>query len=92
MPRERVNVQFRLGPPGSSAAVEVALRSYGERWTASATSHTGTTGIGLGSSAREALVSALDAVRPHAARAFLVDLALLAPSVEIVRQERAMGA
>jgi hypothetical protein len=81
-----VNVQFRLGVAGPESSVEVSLRSFGDRWMAVA--HIGgEPQIGLGRTAREALVGSLVSLGQPAVRALLVDLALLAPSVEIARQE-----
>lgn len=85
-----VNVQFRLGAAGSDSAVEVSLRSYGDRWVAVATVG-GSLEHGLGRNAREALVGALASLGKPRVTALLGDLALLAPSVEIARQERALA-
>ncbi len=86
-----VNVQFRLGAAGSDSSVEVSLRSFGDRWMAMATIG-GRLEHGLGHSAREALSAALGSLGQPAVRALLSDLALLAPSVEILRQERVLSA
>lgn len=87
----QVHVEFRLGAAGSVSAVEVSLRSFGDRWTAVAT-FGGHVEHGLGRSAREALSAALASLGQPAVRALLSDLALLAPSVEIARQERVLSA
>jgi hypothetical protein len=86
-----VNVQVRLGAAGPGSSVEVSLRSFGDRWMAVAPIG-GEPQIGLGRTAREALVASLVSLGQPAVRALLVDLALLAPSVEIARQGRALGA
>ena len=87
----RVSVLFRLGAVGTDASVEVRLTSFGDRWMAVAAIG-GEQEIGLGRTAREALTASLVSLGPAAVRALLGDLALLAPSVEIARQERALGA
>jgi hypothetical protein len=83
----RVSVQFRLGA-ASPLSVAVSLRSFGDRWMAVATLG-GEQEIGLGRTAREALTASLASLGQPAVRALLGDLALLAPSVEIARQESA---
>jgi hypothetical protein len=88
---DNVSVEFRLGPAGSDSAVEVTIRSFGDRWTAAA-AIAGKERIGLGGTPRAALVGALSSLGERAVQAHLADLALLAPSVEIIRQELAMGA
>jgi hypothetical protein len=85
-----MNVQFQLGAAGSES-LEVSLTSFGDRWMAVATI-AGTSHHGLGRNAREALAGALASLGQPAVTALLADLALLAPSVEIARQERALGA
>jgi hypothetical protein len=86
-----VSVEFRLGAAGSDSAVEVSLKSFGDRWTAVATIG-GRLEHGLGRTARQALAAALSSLGQPAVGALLSDLALLAPSVEIARQERVMTA
>jgi hypothetical protein len=86
MTQSEVDVQFRLGAPASVSAVEIRLRSSGDRWTATAAG-AGRTEIALGRTARDALGAALDALGRQAAKVLAGDLALLAPSVEIARQE-----
>jgi hypothetical protein len=85
-----VSVQFRLGT-ATGPAVEVDIRSFGDRWVAVATIAGGLE-HGLGRTAREALAGALASLGQSAVTSLLGDLALLAPSVEILRQERALGA
>ena len=86
-----VNVQVRLDGPALRAAIDVRLRSFGERWIAVALID-GEPELGLGRNAREALVGALASLGRRAASACLQDPALLAVSVEIVRQERLAAA
>jgi hypothetical protein len=85
-----VNIQFRLGVAGPDST-PVSLRSFGDRWMA-VTHIGGEPQIGLGRTAREALVGSLVSLGQPAVRALLGDPALLAPSAEIARQERALGA
>ncbi len=86
-----LDIQFRLGGAGSDSRVEVSLSSFGDRWMAVATI-ADTSHHGLGRNAREALVGALASLGQPAVTALLADVALLAPSLEIARQERALGA
>jgi hypothetical protein len=74
-----------------NTSVEVSLRSFGDRWMVVAVIGAAQQ-IGLGRTAREALTASLASLGQPAVRALLGDLALLAPSVEIARQERALGA
>src|SRR5918992_317850 len=85
-----VDVEFRLGTAMGSV-MDVSVRSFGDRWVAVATiadrmEH------GLGRTAREALAGALASLGQPAVTVLLADLALLAPSVEIARHQRAVGA
>jgi hypothetical protein len=90
MQAPRVNVEVRLDGPALRKPVDVRLRSFGERWIAVAVI-SGETQLGLGRNAREALHGALTSLGNRAATACLQDPALLAASVEIVRQERNVG-
>jgi hypothetical protein len=81
-----VSVRFRLDAPGF--AVDVHVRSVGERWMAAAEID-GKTDVGIGRTARQALEASLVSLGQRVAAACLQDLALLGPSVEIARQQRA---
>ena len=85
-----VDVEFRLGT-ATGALMEVSVRSFADRWVAVATI-AGRPEHGLGRTAREALSGALASLGQPAVTALLADLALLAPSIEIARQQRAVGA
>jgi hypothetical protein len=87
----RMHLGFRLVAEAPDLAVDVRLRSFGDRWMAVA-DIAGEVEIGLGRTAREALVGALARLDQYAASALLSDLALLAPSVEIASQEQRLGA
>jgi hypothetical protein len=91
MTRPYLNLGFRLAAESPDRGVDVRLRSFGDRWMAAATI-AGEVEIGLGRTAREALVSALAPLDQPLVRALLSDLALLGPSVEIARHERRRGA
>ena len=69
------DVQFRLGP-ASDAVVDVHLRSSRGRWLAVADTG-GRREIGLGRTAREALVASLTSLGPRAAAELLTDLRML---------------
>ena len=83
-----VSVQFRLDAPGTGFAVNIHVRSFGERWMATAEIG-GKPEVGIGRNARQALEASLATLGERVASACLQDLALLAPSIEIARQQRA---
>ena len=85
-----VNVRFRLDATGLRFAMDVQLRSDGERWIAVAEIG-GRPEIGIGRNARQALEAALASLGRSVAAACLQDLALLGPSVEIARQQRSVA-
>ena len=82
-----VSVQFRLEAPGTDFTVDIQVRWFGERWMATAEIG-GKPEVGIGQSARQALEASLVSLGERVAAACLQDLALLAPSVEIARQQR----
>lgn len=86
-----VNAAFRLNASGFDFAVDVRLRSWGERWIAVAEIG-GEPEIGLGRTAHQALDGALASLGQRVATAFLTDASLIAASAEVVRQERSPGA
>jgi hypothetical protein len=67
--------------------IEVRIRSFGERWIAVA-EIAGEPEIGLGRNPREALQAALGSLGERLTRLILADRQLLAPSVEIARQQQ----
>lgn len=83
-----VRTEFTLGAPGLDLPIEVRLGRFGDRWLA-VVAIGGEPDVGLGATARLALEAALAPLGPRIARALLAHPALLAPSVELVRQERA---
>jgi hypothetical protein len=85
-----VSVAFRLDVPRAGLSVTVRVRSSGDRWIASA-DFDGEREIGLGRNPGQALEAALASLGQQVARALMADLQLLAPSVELVRQQRAAG-
>lgn len=78
-----VDTQFRLSATAFAVSVDVRLRSRADRWIAVAEVGAGSQ-VGLGRTAREALSAALRSYREEVRRALLADLALLAPSIEIM--------
>ena len=86
-----LSVQFQLSAPLRDLSVQVGLRSFGDRWLAVAEIE-GERELGLGASASQALVAALESVGPAARTELLADLALLRPSCEIeARRVQAQG-
>jgi hypothetical protein len=85
-----VSVQFRLEAAGLGFAMDIGLRSHGERWIAVADIG-GKSEVGIGRNARQALEAALAPLGQRVAATCLQDLALLGPSVEIARQQRAIA-
>ena len=77
-----VSVQFRLAAASLDLSVDVGLRSFGDRWLAVAEIQ-GERELGLGATASQALVAALESVGSAARTELLADLALLGPSCEI---------
>lgn len=65
--------------------VPVRLRRLGERWVAQSD---GGGRIGVGPTARAALVASVQPLGSAASRQLLSDLSLLAPSVEILKMEQ----
>ncbi len=82
-----VRTDFALSAPGLDFSVSVRLRRFDDRWLAVAEIG-GEPEVGLGGTARQALEASLAPLGAHAARALLADPGLMAPSLEIVRQER----
>ena len=85
-----VRTEFRLVAPGLGPTVEVRLGRFGDRWLAMAQIGEEPE-VAVGGTARQALEAALAPLGQRIARALLADTALLAPSVEILRQEQAAG-
>jgi hypothetical protein len=83
-----VSVRFRLDAPGSGFTVGILVRSVGGRWMAEAEID-GKKDVGIGRTARQALEASLASLGLRVAAACLQDVALLAPSIEIARQQRA---
>jgi hypothetical protein len=86
-----VDVGFQLTPDAFTFAVDVRLRSFGDRWIAVAQIGPERQ-IGLGRNARQALAGALVSLGERVAGAFLADPSLLEASAEIARLERAPSA
>ena len=89
-PASIVRTEFRLVAPGLGPTVEVRLGRFGDRWLAVAQIGEEPE-VALGGTARQALEAALAPLGPRIARALLADTALLAPSIEILRQDEAVG-
>jgi hypothetical protein len=87
MTQPAVNVEFRLDADGIGLTIDVRIRSFGDRWMAVAEID-GEPEVGLGRTARQALEASLGSLGQRVTRTILADLQLLAPSVEIARQER----
>lgn len=79
-----MTLNVRLSPPSLDFWVDVRLRSFGDRWIAAA-DIAGDVEIGLGSSARLALMAALGSLGERARSVLLADPALLAPSAVVAR-------
>lgn len=75
--------QVRLSAPSLDFWVDVTLRSFGERWIATANIG-GEVEIGLGTSARQALAASLASLGERARSVLLADTALLAPSIALL--------
>ena len=78
-----VSLRFRLAAPDPAVSVDVRLSDYGDRWVAVAET-TNRREVGLGQSARAALGASLSPLGARAAIALLVDLNLLAVSLEVL--------
>lgn len=76
------DLEFTLHGPQPVGAVGIRLRRFGERWVASSGPRGG---IGVGLTPRAALAAAVEPFGAPAARSMLADLALLGPSIELVR-------
>ena len=68
--------------------MNVRVQSLGERWMAEADIG-GKREVGIGRTARQALEASLASLGQRVAAACLQDLALLKPSLDIARQQRA---
>ncbi|CAN5756086.1 hypothetical protein BH23CHL7_BH23CHL7_09810 [soil metagenome] len=79
-------VQFTLSPPALGQSVSVRLRRAGGRWVAQLDGSA--QAVGIGSSARSALVAALEPLGSGAVTLLLADLALLGPSCRVLELER----
>jgi hypothetical protein len=77
-----MTLSVRLAPPSLDFWVDVRLRQFGDRWIAAA-DIAGSHEIGLGSSARQALVASLSPLGPRARGLLMADTALLAPSMTL---------
>ncbi len=76
-------VDFRLSSPSLDVAADVQLRPFGDRWVAVARiadDHH----VGIGSSPRQALVSALASLGDIVTRMLLADTSLLGPSAALL--------
>jgi hypothetical protein len=82
MTRAETNLDVRLSAPSLDFWVDVKLRSFGERWIASA-QIAGEVEIGLATTARQALAASLASLGARARAMLLADLALLAPSIAL---------
>lgn len=76
-----MTLDVRLSDPSVDFWVDVKLRSFDDRWLAVA-DIAGQPEVGIGSSARRALVAALSGLGERLATALLADPQLLATSVE----------
>jgi hypothetical protein len=83
MPSSIVDTRFRLTAQ-SCPPVDVRLRLLDARWVAVA-DVAGTSQIGLGRTAREAITASLGSLSADARRALLADVALVVPSLAIRR-------
>jgi hypothetical protein len=86
---EGAMVHFTLSPPALGHSVSVRLRRTGRRWVAQLDGSA--QAVGIGSSARSALVAALAPLGNGATTLLLADLGLLVPSVAVLEIERAAG-
>ena len=78
-----MTLTVRLSPPSLDFWVDVRLRSFGDRWVAAA-DIAGDMEIGLGGSARQALMAALGSLGNRARSVLMADPALLAPSTALI--------
>jgi hypothetical protein len=74
-----MTLTVRLSPPSLDFWVDVRLRSFGDRWIAAA-AIAGRHEIGIGISARQALMASLSPLGEGARAQLMADTALLAPS------------
>jgi hypothetical protein len=81
-------LEFTLSAPGC-APVAVRLRRYLDRWIAELLG--AGEPVAIGSTAREALTTALVPLGPARAKVLLADLGLLEPSIQVAEIERASG-
>jgi hypothetical protein len=72
----RIDITFELATQMPASAVHLRLRAFGERWVASADIN-GAQRVGVGSSARAAVVASLTTLDPRARAVLLADPALL---------------
>ena len=77
-----MSLEVRLSAPTLDYAVDVNLRSFGDRWVGVA-DVAGTRAVGLGTSARQALMASLAPLGDGARALLLTDPALLGPSREL---------
>jgi hypothetical protein len=86
-PQPLVDVQFPIELVDAAFSIEVRIRSLGDRWM-SVADIAGERQVGLGRNPREALEAALVSLGERMTKTLLADLRLLAPSVDIARQQR----
>lgn len=77
------NLDVRLTAPSLDFSVDVRLRSFGERWIASA-EIAGQTQTGLATTARQALSASLASLGDRVRALLLADPALLGPSLALI--------
>ena len=80
-------VEFTLRPQGFAAPVHVRMRKRADRWAAEVRSPS--SAVGIGSSAREALIAALEPFGEVRLRSLMADLGLLGPSLVVLEWSRA---
>ena len=82
-----MSLDVRLSAPTVPYAVDVTLRSFGDRWVGVADA-AGTREVGLGTTARQALTASLAPLGDRVRMLLLADPALLAPSVAVAARQR----
>lgn len=83
----RPTIDFTLSQAAAGCDVQIRLRRVAQRWVADVRG--ARSGTGMGRSASQALVAALEPMGDAATRALLADLGLLEPSIAVLTVEAA---